>query len=299
MQQHDHVSSRGRPGMRGRPGDTAQVSHTPCYRLIDSAVTSDGTLESFEALPTTSSAWGPQMQHGGPVTALMVRAAEKLSGDDGMRTSRVTSELLGVVPVGQVRVRARVARPGRRVALVHASMEEPTTDGAWRTVATAAVWRMRTDETAAVARTADQPLAMPDEEPRLLADHPLSFAWWEGGFVDALEWRIVAEQQSASTVAWARMFRPLVLGEETSSLQRLVAFADTANGVGARLDPARYSFVNTEMTVHLFEPPHGEWFGLEAQTSVGSDGIGMSAGVLHAPGQVLGRVSQSLLVQRR
>lgn len=216
-----------------------------------------------------------------------------------MRVSRVTSELLGVVPVGPVRVRARVARPGRRVALLHASMEEPTTDGGWRSVATAAVWRMRTDDSAAVARTADASLQMPEEEPRLLADHPLSFAWWEGGFVDALEWRIAVEQQAASTVAWARMFRPLVQGEETSSLQRIVAFADTANGVGARLDPERFSFVNTEMTVHLFEPPHGEWFGLEAQTSVGSDGIGMSAGVLHAPGQVLGRVSQSLLVQRR
>ena len=275
------------------------MPQTPCYRLIASETTAEGTLESFEALPTTSSAWGPQMQHGGPVSAVMVRAVEQLCGDDGMRVSRVTSELLGVVPVGPVRVRAHVARPGRRVALVHASMEESTPDGAWRTVATAAVWRMRTDDTSTVARTAEQPLAMPDDEPRLLADHPLSFAWWEGGFVDALEWRIAAQQQGDSTVAWARMYRPLVEDEETTPLQRLVAFADTANGVGARLDPSRFSFVNTEMTVHLYEPPQGEWFGLEAQSSIGSDGIGLSAGVIHAPGQVLGRVSQSLLVQRR
>lgn len=274
-----------------------------CYAPVEQVEVDATLVEVFEASPHTSSAWGPHMQHGGPVTGLLVRALERAGEPDGRRISRVTTELFGVVPVGPVRVTGRVLRPGRRVELLEATMEAPmeapTGDG-WRLVATARAWRFRTEDTSDVHRPAAPALRLPDGDEARLSEHPLSFAWWEGGFVDALRWRIDAEQQQRSaTVAWGRLAVSLVKGEETSPLQRLLSFADTANGVGARLDPAGFTFLNTEMTVHLFAPPVGEWFGIEAETSVGPDGAGMSAGLLHAPGAPLGRVTQALLVERR
>lgn len=278
-----------------------------CYRLTSTETPGpDGSgtdvTELFEASSRTSSAWGPHMQHGGPVTGLLVRALERAGEPGGRRISRVTTELFGMVPVGTVRVTGRVVRPGRRVELLEATMEAPAArgDDSWKLVATARAWRYRVADTADVARPADAARALPEADAARLSEHPLSFAWWEGGFVDALRWKIDAAQQTTSaTLAWGRLDVTLVEGEPTTPLQSLVSFADTANGVGARLDPATHTFLNTEMTLHLFAPPQGEWFGIEAESSVGPDGAGMSAGVLHAPGRPIGRVTQALLVEPR
>lgn len=279
---------------------TADV--TWCYRHVREHAaheSEDPLVEEFEASERTSSAWGPHMQHGGPVTGLLVRSLERVGDPTGRRIARVTTELLGVVPVGPTRVSARVSRPGRRVELVEALLETPHGDG-WRPTARATAWRMRLDDTSDVPRAADAPVLLPVEPEARLSEHPLSFAWWEGGFVDALRWKIdAAQQQGSATLAWARLDVSLVEGEETTPLQALVSIADTANGVGARLNPSAFTFLNTEMTLHLFAPPAGSWFGIEAESSVGPDGIGMSAGVLHSPGGALGRVAQSLLVERR
>ncbi|MFC6152139.1 thioesterase family protein [Nocardioides yefusunii] len=274
-----------------------------CYRRtssehIDGAQGGDD-VELFEASTRTSSAWGPHMQHGGPVTGLLVRALEHAGDPTGRRISRVTTELFGMVPVGTVRVTGRVVRPGRRVELLESTMEAPDGDG-WKLVATARAWRYRVADTTDVARPADPARDLPASDAARLSEHPLSFAWWEGGFVDALRWKLDADQQSgAATLAWGRLDVALVEGEETTPLQAMVSFADTANGVGARLDPAQFTFLNTEMTLHLFAPPSGEWFGIEAESSVGPDGAGMSAGVLHSPHGPIGRVTQALLVERR
>ena len=270
-----------------------------CYSFGGTVEVDGVTFEQLEAGPHTSSAWGPHMQHGGPVTALLVRALERVGEPEGRRIARVTTELLGVVPVGPVRVRAEVARPGRRVELLTAFLEAPRPDGTWLLAARAGAWRFTTGATADVARPAEQARSLSADPSSRLSEHPLSFAWWEGGFVDALEWKIAAEQQDGpATVAWGRLRVSLVDGEEPSPLQRLTAFADTANGVGARLDPTRFTFLNTEMTVHLHDAPTGEWFGIEAESSIGADGVGMSAGVLHAPTGPVGRVTQALLVER-
>lgn len=279
--------------------DVDDVEASWCYRTVRFFEEDGVRHEELEASGRTSSAWGPQMQHGGPVTGLLARALERVGDPAGRRISRITTELLGVVPVGPVRVHARVERPGRRVELLRAVVEAPYRHG-HRVVAQATAWRLRTDDTSDVARSADRPRSLPEGAAARLSEHPLSFAWWEGGFVDAVRWKIdAAQQDSSSTVAWGRLDVQLVEGEETSPLQALLSFADTANGVGARLDPADFTFLNTEMTVHLFAPPRGEWFGIEAESSVGPDGIGMSAGVLLGPEGPLGRVTQSLLVERR
>ena len=65
---------------------------------------------------------------------------------------------------------------------------------------------------------------------------------------------------------WMRMRQPLVAGEEPSPLQRLLAAADSGNGVSATLDLAGHLFINVDLTVHLIRLPVGEWVCLDAIT---------------------------------
>ena len=44
---------------------------------------------------------------------------------------------------------------------------------------------------------------------------------------------------------------PLVAGEEPTGLQRVLAVADSANGVSAVLPLGDWLFINPELTVHL------------------------------------------------
>ena len=68
--------------------DTAGVG---CYRSLGT-VDRDGTLEVFEPTVHTASGWGPNMQHGGPVSGLLTRAIERHQRP-GTRISRVTVEI--------------------------------------------------------------------------------------------------------------------------------------------------------------------------------------------------------------
>ena len=71
---------------------------------------------------------------------------------------------------------------------------------------------------------------------------------------------------------------------------------DAANGVGARLVTTAWTFINTELASHLFERPTGEWTGIEAESSIGAEGVGLSQAVVHDERGPVGRIAQSLLV---
>jgi hypothetical protein len=53
-------------------------------------------------------------------------------------------------------------------------------------------------------------------------------------------------------------------------LQRLMATADSANGIASRLDFTHWLFLNTDLSVHLHRRPTGEWFGVDAETVIGA-----------------------------
>jgi hypothetical protein len=96
-----------------------------------------------------------------------------------------------------------------------------------------------------------------------------------------------------------RMRQPLVEGEEPSPLQRLLAAADSGNGVSATLDWSRYRFINVDLTVHLHRPLAGEWVCLDAITIPEGDGVGLADTALYDERGPIGRAAQTLLVDRR
>jgi hypothetical protein len=98
---------------------------------------------------------------------------------------------------------------------------------------------------------------------------------------------------------WMKMKVPLIAGEETSPLQRLLVAADAGNGVSAALDWRRYLFINVDLTVHLHRMPEGEWICLDAVTLPEHNGIGIADARLFDERGSIGRAVQSLLVAER
>ena len=268
------------------------------YRPTDEPdIDAAAATQVFLPTPLTASAWGPNMQHGGPVAALLTRAMEGLDPRPGTRITRVHVDILGAIPLDPVRVTARIDRPGRRVQLLGAVLETRDATGQWRPAARALAWQLATQPTSEVVSQADRSIPRPAHD---AAEVPLPDAW-RHGFVSALDLRLTGPVgvTGSPTVAWMELRVPLICGEAISPLQSVMAVADTANGVGARLDYQTWTYLNTDLSVVLFDAPAGPWFGIEAETSVGADGAAMSSAVLHQDSGPFGRITQTVLVERR
>ena len=254
--------------------------------------TSDTGRETLLPEPTTAGPWSPDSQHGGPPAALLARAVESLDTGSPRSVGRLTMELLGPVPVGPLSVSASVVRPGRAVELCEATLYD---EERGRPVARASAWRFPLTDDG--PRQAATPLGhVPADGEH--HDRPTS---WFGGYLDAVDWRWVkgAVTEPGPGVVWMRPTVDLVAGETRSPLQRLMACVDSASGVSAELDPARWAFLNTELTVHVLRPPVGEWVCLDAQTTLSSGSVGMAVSEVYDEQGLVARSAQALLVARR
>ena len=243
----------------------------------------DDGWETFRATEHTVSAWGPDLQHGAPPSALLTRAMERLDASDETRISRVAVDLLGPVPLGELRTRARVTRPGRRIQLLESELV-----AGGRPVARASAWRKLVSETADVEQTPDQPRELPAVDRN--GDF---FSRWTSGYIDSLEIR-----GAEDGTVWARPTLPLVAGEQTTPVEHVMCVADIANGVGAVLEPDAWRFLNTDLVTHLHRRPVGRWIGVSAQASIGPDGVGTTSGTLFDEVGAIGNTLQALLVER-
>jgi hypothetical protein len=263
------------------------------YELIDDA---DPLGEMFRPTDMTISTWTSSIQHAAPVSALLVRAMQRCEHRDDTRLSRVVVDLLGGVPLAdQIWVRARMERPGKQIELIAAEMLAAGPDGRPRPVAKASGWRFSHLDTGQLVHAPAPPLRPLEEaKSRNLSEK------WDRNFVHSLDWRwltgVLADGPGES---WLRPTVDLVKGEEMSQLQRLFAVADTANGIGSRLDITKWTFLNTDLAVHLHRVPDGEWIGIRAETHYGPDGIGTTIGTLFDQVGAVGAIQQSVLVRPR
>lgn len=252
----------------------------------------DGEFDVFESTDGTRSNWDPQIQHGSPPLALLTKAIENLSAGTGLRIGRLTLDILGAIPVTTLRVRASVERPGSRISMIAAEMLADRPDGTRRAVARVTAWLL------APSDTRD---AVTDRYPPLVEGDATDFthAWQDApGYLETVSWRSQPDDDG-SAVAWLSPLVPLVDSEPTTPLQRLAMVVDSANGIGAALDPQQFLFMNTDTVVHLHRLPGGHDFGLRARGSIGPDGIGATTADLFDRDGFIGTCAQTLLVQRR
>ncbi|HEX5821876.1 MAG TPA: thioesterase family protein [Solirubrobacterales bacterium] len=267
--------------------------------MPDSFYEPDGEL--YVSTELTRGPWDPGAQHAGPPAALIGREVERLGagriggeGGPSAQVGRITYEVLRAVPIAPLRVEARVVRPGRRVEMFEAEL----TDEAGEALMRAQGWRLRTELV-----DFDEPEPAPEPPPGPESGEPGQFfhTGYDVGYHAAMEYRFTrgAFMERGPATVWMRMAVPLLAGEEPSPLQRVLAAADSGNGVSAALDWSRYLFINVDLSVHLHRLPKGEWVCLDAVTLPEPNGIGMADTRLLDEQGPIGRAAQTLLVADR
>jgi Acyl-CoA thioesterase C-terminal domain/Acyl-CoA thioesterase N-terminal domain len=243
-------------------------------------------------IPTdlTRGPWSPDAQHAGPAAALMAREIESLEGER-LQMARFTVDVLRPVPLKPLRVEARAVRSGRSTQYAEATLSDEAGE-----IARATAWRIR-----GAARDELDLDPIPQPSPEDAGPAPFFEMPWSPSYFDAMEWRLARGTLDAPGPAavWMRMRYALVEGEEPSPVARVLAAADSGNGISWALPLETSIFINTELTVHLARMPEDQWVCLDARTLIGSEGVGLAESILWDRRSMIGRGAQALLVGAR
>ena len=243
----------------------------------------------FRPTEHVSGAWDESTQHIGPALGLMVHAVENdlaARRDEPMIMSRLTYELLGVVPMDPVDIHVEVIRPGRTIELV-----EVTYGHGNRIGIRLRAWLQQFRDTQGIAGDGFDPIPLPDQmEPW----DPTSV--WRGGYLSSVEVRRISDGPGRARY-WVRTDVPLLAGEDVSTLARMVGLLDIANGMAIRADPEAVHFPNIDLTAHLVRQPAGQWVGFDTRVTFGPGGLGVTSSVIHDEAGQWGTVAQSLTVR--
>jgi len=243
----------------------------------------------YVAAPGTAGPWNAQLQHGGPPSALLVRAAERCvpAHDTHLCAVRAAVEFVGPVPVGEVTVNASVVRAARTAALVSVTVSAHE-----RVCLHGRVWLVRDRDTTTLSPSLGQPVTVPSGLPDLGGDFP---------YHDTIEWQAVrgSMRTPGPGLVWARPLHSLIAGEVMSGLQRVVLIGDSASGISATLDWDVWSFVNVDLDVHLSRPVEGDWVLIDAETDVGPSGSALARSTVSDVLGPVGVTAQTLVITPR
>jgi hypothetical protein len=243
---------------------------------------------TFAPTEHVGGAWRTDEQHIAPAMGLMAHAVEldlDARRSDGVRLSRLSYDILGVLPLEEVEIEVRVVRPGRTVELVEAVLTH-----AGRPGVLLRAWLLAGGDTGEVAGTDLPP--MPDPES---FDEWDPTTVWPGGFIASASLRRDHHGPGRGRF-WARSATQL-LEEPASATATAMGLLDIANGMTVRADPREVAFPNVDLTAHLLRAPEPGWLGFDTTVSFGPGGLGVTSSVLHDEHGPIGTLSQSLTVR--
>ncbi|MEO9322187.1 thioesterase family protein [Nocardioides sp. C4-1] len=244
---------------------------------------------TFAPTEHTTGAWNEAEQHVAPSLGLMTHLVEsdlrRRRGDD-LTLSRLSFDILGVVPVEEVAVEVRLRRPGRTIELVEAELTH-----AGRPVVVLRAWAAAALDTTDLAATDLTPIDPPDTMSRWPGTE-----LWPGGFIASAEIRR-GEVRPGRGAYWVRTDQPLLDGEDVGPLARAAGLLDIANGMVVRADPTDVAFPNLDLTAHLVRTPRPGWLGFDTTVTFGPAGLGLTSSTIHDEAGPLGTVAQTLTVR--
>ncbi len=251
---------------------------------------------AYRASALTRGPWHPEHQHAGPPIALVARAVERAAAALQLtHVARLSASLFRPIPIAELTVELRSDYVGRNVGHFSASLS-----AGGKELARVTALAQREAGVSIPSQLPGHPLAM---APRAVEESPairFPFDPKRLGYQDFVEARLAAGEFFRGPCAlWFRMCYPLLEGEEPSATQRVAVAADSGNGISAVLDFRRYSFVNSDLTIHLLRKPQGEWICVDARTLLGQAGGGIAEAQLFDSLGLVGRSTQSLLVRAR
>jgi hypothetical protein len=251
---------------------------------------------SYRASALTRGPWHPEHQHAGPPIALVCRAIEHAAAGHGLtHIARLTANLLRPVPIGELAIEVATDYAGRNAGHFSARVVVGAKE-----VARFTALAQRENEVPIPAGLPGHPLPMAPMCPEESSPCTFPFAGKHVGYADLVETRLARGHMfDGPSAVWFRLRHPLLDKELPSDYQRVAVAADSGNGISAILDFERYSFVNSDLTIHLLRRPLGEWICLDAHTYLGPSGAGLSESTLFDVYGLVGRAMQSLSVSRR
>lgn len=244
---------------------------------------------TFRPTEHVGGAWNTDEQHVAPALGLMTHLVETdhhaRRGSDGLAVSRLSFDILGVLPMDEVEASVRVVRPGRTIELAEAVLSHHG-----RPAVLLRAWLLAARDAAAVAGSDLPPLPSPAATP----------AWdptevWPGGFIASARVRRCQVAPGRARY-WVRTDVPL-LDEPVSPLAGAAGLLDIANGMTVRADPQEVAFPNVDLTAHLVRSPRPGWLGFDTTVSFGADGRGLTSSIVHDEDGPLGTVAQTLTVR--
>jgi len=241
----------------------------------------------FLATAMAMGPWDPRYLHGGPPSALLVGALERLEGHTDFLLAQVTITFHRPVPFGPLRVDSRIDRAGRTVQSVSATLADD------RGVVLSAVGlRSRID------RLSIPQGAQPWPEAESLERFVFPFFQADVSYHRAVDIRIAGGTWGTTPIrCWARSVIPLVEGTPTSGYEHTVILADAQSGMGTPLPPSDYSYVNPNLAVYFARAPEPGWLGLSILSIAGDTGGGLSQSRLRDGRGWFGGAAQNLIVR--
>ncbi len=251
---------------------------------------------TFRSTALTRGPWNREHQHAGPPIALVARQIERAAlALEMAHIARLTASLLRPIPIAELEVEVATEYAGRTTAHFSARLIAGGKD-----VARCSALAQRESPVAIPAELPGHPLP---QAPRAIADSPpvrFPFLHDDVGYPDLVETRLAEGRFfRGPSAVWFRLARPLVAGEEPTSIQRVAAAADSGNGISAALDFRRFIFVNSDLTINLLRRTEGEWVCIDARTLVGPAGGGVAEARIFDAGGLAGRSTQSLAIRPR
>ncbi len=234
--------------------------------------------------------WSADHCHAGPVSGLIVRAAETEVGPGKMLT-RITVDLLRPLPLAGLRVAAETTRHTKTLATTRVTVHD--LDDTLCATAT----------TMHLARRDLGPVANVDVLPPRLDDavtgpFPIGAMRHElPGFATNSEvlYPKGGNQGHGPKTVWMRT-PTLLEGEEQSPIQALCPLADCGNGISWNAPTTEMGFMNTDLTVQVHREPVSDWLASESICHWQPSGIGMSQSVLYDTEGPIGTALQTLVL---
>jgi len=240
--------------------------------------------------------WRRDTLHGGAVAALLAGAIDV----PGRTPVRVTVDLLAAVPAKPLTLHVTEPAGGRRVARQSITLLDGDTPVA--SAQCVAVRRSTLDLPDGVAdRTSPfDGIPAPDlARPRQYVRDAIGWDCFDGTAIAVRNLRSDALGDRTYGM-WISLLVPVVAGEPTPPIAQVAAAADYGStATGNLLSFDRWSFMNTELSLHLSREPVGPWVGVVSSGMIQPVGCGLAMAALYDRSGPLGRSAQALVVEER
>ncbi|MCP4085673.1 MAG: thioesterase family protein [Actinomycetia bacterium] len=238
--------------------------------------------------------WDHRFLHGGPVCGLLGHVAEtEVGGDADLLCSRLTVDLLRMVPLEPLTARTRTVKPGRRSRVVDVEL---ILDAGTVVARASSQWINHHDNRSVPLGTPDDP--PPARPATALEPQSADLDYPRPGFnCDAAELRPLVgnTEESGPGIVWARLTASVVEGEPVTPFTMVATLSDLAAAVGWERSKAGTAFVNPDVTLQLIREPEGPWVGLEARNHHAAHQVGTNEATLWDDHGRFGWVLQSLV----